>query len=157
MRKLLVPALFVMFSLAGCSSLRFPGVYRIDISQGNFVTSEQTAQLKPGMTPEQVRYVLGMPMLVDPFTPGQWFYLMSYRPGDGKPVRQEIIVHFDDQGRYSHFEGEVIEDLQRRTQAPKDRELQEKARRQKEEAAEGDLEVEREPEQIDPIDPTPDL
>lgn len=148
--------------LAGCSSLRFPGVYRIDISQGNFVTSDMIARLQPGMTPEQVRYVLSTPMLVDPFTPGQWYYLMTYRPGEGAPVQQEIVVHFDDQGLYSHYEGEVIEDLQRRTQAPKDLELQEKARRQKEEAKDGDIDPEpildSEPAAPGyPVDPAPEL
>ena len=43
---LLVTALL---ALSGCSSLRFPGVYRIDIPQGNFVTEDMLAELKPGM------------------------------------------------------------------------------------------------------------
>ena len=48
---LLVTALL---ALSGCSSLRFPGVYRIDIPQGNFVTEDMLAELKPGMTPAQI-------------------------------------------------------------------------------------------------------
>lgn len=159
MRKPLVLALAVLLGLAGCSSLRFPGVYRIDIPQGNFVTSDMIARLEPGMTPEQVRYVLGTPMLVDPFTPGVWFYLMTWRPGEGETVTQNIIVHFDENGAYSHFEGEVIPDLQRRTQAPRDRELHERARRQKEEAEKGNVPDPEpiEPEANYPIDTDPDL
>lgn len=128
--------LLMLLTLSGCSSLRFPGVYRIDIPQGNFITSDMLEKLQPGMTPEQVRYVMGVPMLVDPFTPGTWFYLMTYEPGKGEPAEQQIVVHFEE-GLYSHYEGKVIDDLQRKTQAPADAQLKEKARRQKQEADAG--------------------
>ncbi len=126
----------LFFALSGCSNLRFPGVYRIDIPQGNFVTSDVLTELQPGMTPEQVRYVLGMPSLVDPFTPDTWFYLMTYQPGKGEPVDQQIIVYFNN-GLYSHYEGEVVKDLQRQTQADKDKALQDKAERQRREEDSG--------------------
>lgn len=132
MQKPLIPILVLLALLSGCSTLRFPGVYRIDIPQGNFVTTNMLAKLQPGMTPDQVRYVLGVPTLVDPFTPDTWFYLMTYQPGKGEPVDQQIVVHFTD-GVYSHYEGEVIPDLQGKTQAEKDLELERKAERQLEE------------------------
>lgn len=132
MQKPLIPILVLLALLSGCSTLRFPGVYRIDIPQGNFVTTDMLAQLQPGMTPDQVRYVLGVPTLVDPFTPDTWFYLMTYQPGKGEPVDQQIVVHFTD-GTYSHYDGEVIPDLQGKTQAEKDLELERKAERQLEE------------------------
>lgn len=132
MQKPLIPILVLLALLSGCSTLRFPGVYRIDIPQGNFVTTDMLAQLQPGMTPDQVRYVLGVPTLVDPFTPDTWFYLMTYQPGKGEPVDQQIVVHFTD-GAYSHYDGEVIPDLQSKTQAEKDLELERKAERQLEE------------------------
>ena len=69
MPRFIALSLLLTVLLAGCSSLRFPGVYRIDIPQGNVVTGEMLADLEPGMTPEQVRFVLGPSTLTDPFTP----------------------------------------------------------------------------------------
>jgi|GEM_PF-473601 len=132
MQKPLAVTAILILTLTGCSNLRFPGVYRIDIPQGNFVTSDMLVDLQPGMTPEQVRYVLGMPALLDPFTPDTWYYLMTYQPGQGEQVDQQIIVHFDN-GIYSHYEGEVVKDLQRHTQRNKDKALQDKAERQRRE------------------------
>lgn len=127
----LVPALLVaLLCLSGCSTVRFPGVYRVDIPQGNFVTSDMLVKLAPGMTPDQVRYVMGVPSLVDPFTQDTWFYLMTYQPGKGEPVDQQIIVHFDN-GVYTHHDGEVIKDLQKKTQADKDAALHKKADQQR--------------------------
>lgn len=129
---LLISALILTVLTTGCSNLRFPGVYRIDIPQGNFVTEDMLKQLSPGMTPEQVRYVMGMPTLVDPFTPDTWFYLMNLRPGKGEVVEQEIVVHFRD-GSYSHHEGEVIADFRSKVIAPQDRELASRADQQRRE------------------------
>lgn len=145
MQKTLL-TLMVAALIAGCDTLRFPGVYRIDIPQGNFVTEDMLTELRPGMTPEQVRYVLGPPTLQDPFTEGSWRYLMRYIPGDGDTVEQQIIVHFDNQ-RYSHYEGEVVDDLKSKTSGRSDRELQEKARQRQ-----GADEDEAEPE----LDPAPE-
>ncbi len=91
--------------------------------------------------------MLGPPTLSDPFTQNTWFYLMTYRPGSGDTVEQEIVVHFDNTG-YSHYEGDVVEDLKARTSGRKDRELQEKARQRQ------DDELGEEPDE--PVNPTPD-
>lgn len=124
--------LTALLATTGCSTLRFPGVYRIDIPQGNFVTEEMLGELQPGMSPEQVRYVLGAPTVVDPFTPDKWFYLMTYRPGKGEKVSQEIVLHFEN-GTYSRYEGKVIEDFRKKTSSQQDRELQRKLEERKRE------------------------
>ena len=113
-------------TLTGCEGLRFPGVYRIDIPQGNFVTEDMLNELKPGMTRDQVCFVIGAPTLVDPFTPNVWFYPMTYRPGKGEPSSQRITVYFDGD-TYTHYSGEVLDDLKAKTSADKDRQLHEKA------------------------------
>lgn len=123
--------LTALLATTGCSTLRFPGVYRIDIPQGNFVTEEMLDELQPGMNPDQVRYVLGAPTLVDPFTPDLWLYPMTYRPGKGENVSQNIAVHFEN-GTYSHHEGEVIEDFKAKTSGRNDLQLQRKAEDRKE-------------------------
>ncbi|PKM22458.1 MAG: outer membrane protein assembly factor BamE [Gammaproteobacteria bacterium HGW-Gammaproteobacteria-14] len=122
--------ILILATTVGCSTLRFPGVYRIDIPQGNFVTEEMLGQLSPGMSPEQVRYVLGMPTLIDPFTSDTWFYLMTLQPGKGEKLEQQIVVHFND-GSYSHHEGEVIADFLTKVTAPDDRELATRADQQR--------------------------
>jgi outer membrane protein assembly factor BamE len=89
--------------LAGCSSwtrtteplFGWLSPYRIDVQQGNVVTSEQMAQLKPGMTRLQVRDVLGTPLLSDTFHPGRWDYLFTLNQ-PGKPLqRRNIVLTFD--------------------------------------------------------------
>lgn len=119
--------------LSACSALRFPGVYRIDIPQGNFVTEDMLAQLEQGMSPDQVRYVLGQPTLVDPFTPDTWYYPMVYQPGQGERVTQRIVVHFEDE-QYTRHEGSVIDDFRNRVTGQQDRDLEEQLREQEREA-----------------------
>ena len=132
-RILVLLTLISLLATAGCSSLRFPGVYRIDIPQGNFVTEDMLSELQPGMSPEQVRYVLGAPTLVDPFTPDLWLYPMTYRPGKGDKVSQTISVYFEN-GTYSRYEGEVIDDFKAETSGRNDLELQRKAADRKDDA-----------------------
>ena len=54
---------FAMTWLGACSFVGFPGVYKIDVEQGNIVTPEMVGQLKPGMSRRQVRFILGTPLL----------------------------------------------------------------------------------------------
>lgn len=132
--KALITALAVLTLLVtGCSNLRFPGVYRIDIPQGNFVTEDMLADLEPGMTEDQVRYLLGQPTLIDPFTPDTWFYPMVYRPGQGETIRQRIVVHFENE-LYSHHEGAVIDDFRSKVTGQQDRDLEQQLRDQEREA-----------------------
>ena len=57
--------------------------YRTDVSQGNLISESMAAQLKKGMTREQVRAILGTPLLVDPFRANRWDYVFDFRRGDG--------------------------------------------------------------------------
>ena len=71
-------ALMVIALAAGCSYMpRIPGVkpYRIEIQQGNFISQDMVAQLKPGMSKEQVRLALGTPLLNDIFHADRWDYV----------------------------------------------------------------------------------
>jgi len=76
--------------LTACSSW----VYKPDITQGNLVTQEMLVQVKPGMTKEQVRFILGTPMLVDTFHQNRWDYLYDFKPNSGKEKRYHAIVYF---------------------------------------------------------------
>jgi len=79
-------------------------VYRPDTQQGNFISKEQVAQLQVGMTPAQVRFLLGTPLLNDVFHAERWDYPFSLKRGDGTVTTSHVVVHFKD-GRVSHFEG----------------------------------------------------
>lgn len=82
--------------LASCTSLRVPGVHRIDIQQGNILTQDAVRQLSPGMERRQVRLLLGTPLLVNPFEPNRWDYLYTLQEGNGKRTRQMLSVYFKD-------------------------------------------------------------
>ena len=72
--------------------------YRIDIQQGNIVTPEQIEQLKPGMKMTEVRYLLGAPLVEDPFHTGRWDYFFSFRSGETRQIeRQRLTVFFDNE------------------------------------------------------------
>ncbi len=92
MQKLLV-SLFLTAFLAGCSG--FPGVYKIDIPQGNVITQEMVDQLKPGLTKRQVRFVMGSPLLEDSFHNNRWDYIYTLQKGDGSYVKQQLRLFFE--------------------------------------------------------------
>ncbi len=105
MRRLPAPlalAAGFAFLLSGCESLQNTdslfGVltpYRIDIVQGNVVTKEQLALVKPGMTRLQVRDVLGSPLLTDPFHAQRWDYIFSIRRPGTDPQKRSVVIAFD--------------------------------------------------------------
>jgi outer membrane protein assembly factor BamE len=73
-------------------------VYRVNIPQGNYLEAKSIEQLQVGMTRSQVRYVLGTPMISDPFHPDQWDYLYYFKDGKTRKVdRRLIIVYFSDE------------------------------------------------------------
>lgn len=78
--------------------------YRIDIQQGNFVSREMVAQLKEGMTREQVRFVLGTPLLTDIFHAERWDYAFRLQKGSGEVITSRVVVFFRDD-RLAKIEG----------------------------------------------------
>ena len=73
--------------LSGCA-------YRADLNQGNFIEQETVNQLAYGMTGEQVRYLIGTPMLVDPFDTARWYYVHFHRTGWQDPEIKNLILLF---------------------------------------------------------------
>ncbi len=100
MRKILI-ILMASFFISGC----FPGVHKIDIPQGNVVTQDMIDQLRPGMTPSQVRFIMGTPLITDTFSDERWDYLYSFQEG-GKQRTQERISLYFTQGKLSRFSGD---------------------------------------------------
>jgi outer membrane protein assembly factor BamE len=103
-----------VFLLAGCASSGFtlpkiPGIeaHRMEIQQGNYVTQEMIAKLQPGMTRDQVRFVLGTPLVADAFHADRWDYMFRRQRANSKEIEQRRIVIFFDDGRLSRIEGDV--------------------------------------------------
>jgi len=105
---------FILIALplvAACSSA--PGLtsrltpYRIDVRQGNFVSPEMVAQLKLGQTPDQVRFILGTPLLTDIFHADRWDYVYRFQPGHGKVQESRVTVYFKD-GKLARIAGDVV-------------------------------------------------
>jgi outer membrane protein assembly factor BamE len=99
----------LVLSLAACSATGIPGItpYKINVQQGNVVTQDMLAKLKPGMTHSQVRYVMGTPMIADPFHPNRWDYVYMFSKHGGKPQERRITIVFD-KDRLAHIEGDVV-------------------------------------------------
>ncbi len=91
--------------LAACGSLRL-SPYRIDVRQGNMVTQDMAAKLKPGMTKDQVRFVLGTPLITDIFHADRWDYVYRFQPGWGEVQERKFTVYFAD-GRLARVAGDV--------------------------------------------------
>lgn len=96
-------------SQSGCSAFT---VYKIDIPQGTPLTQAQIAQVKIGMTTQQVRYLLGTPAVTDTLHANRWDYVYNYIPGTlarnaGLKAEngQHLVIVFDDAGRVSSMTG----------------------------------------------------
>ena len=101
--RALLPAVVALAVLSsGCESLQrtdsFMGLitpYRIDIVQGNVITKEQAALIRPGLSRVQVREVLGTPLIADPFHAERWDYLFTLRRPGTDEQRRSVVVHFE--------------------------------------------------------------
>ncbi len=82
--------------LSACNTDKIPGVYRIDIQQGNDVSQEMINKVQIGMSKSQVTFILGTPLLIDTFHPDRWDYLYSFHPGNGKRQQRHITLFFND-------------------------------------------------------------
>ncbi|EKT4467636.1 outer membrane protein assembly factor BamE [Pseudomonas juntendi] len=110
--KLLLTSLTLvgLLALAGCS---FPGVYKIDIQQGNVVTQDMIDQLRPGMTRRQVRFIMGNPLIQDTFNTNRWDYLYSLQPGGGQRQQERMSIFFNDSDQLVSLSGDFMPGVSR--------------------------------------------
>jgi outer membrane protein assembly factor BamE len=81
--------------------------YRVDIGQGNLITQPMVDQLKQGMSRDQVRSILGTPLLVDPFRSNRWDYVFELRKSGKPSENRRFFVEFEgDQLR--HWTGDSL-------------------------------------------------
>jgi len=119
LRLLLAAA--ALAAATGCASLqRSDGVvglltpYKMEIVQGNVITSEQAAMIRPGLTRAQVRDVLGSPLLADPFHASRWDYVFTIRRQGAEPQLRRVVVLFN---------GETLESIDTGGPLPAEREF----------------------------------
>ena len=62
--------------------------YRVEIQQGNVISAEQIEKLTPGTSRNEVRFILGTPLIEDPFHANRWDYFYSLDPAKGEQVTQ---------------------------------------------------------------------
>ena len=95
---------------------RFLGIltpYRIDVQQGNFVSSETMAQLRDGMkrpegmTRDQVKFLLGTPLVTDVFHADRWDYMFRLRRGNGEVISSHVTVFFKE-NKLDRVDGTIL-------------------------------------------------
>ena len=83
------------------------GPYRQDIQQGNLLSNEDLSQLRRGMTQREVAYILGTPLVADPFHQDRWDYFYSYKNGRTRETESKrLTVVFEDQ-KLAELEGYI--------------------------------------------------
>lgn len=94
MRNFLI--IVIALFLTACGS-GIPKVkpFKLDIQQGNVITSEMLLKLKPGMTKSQVRYILGTPLIQDSFHGNRWDYFYQYEKGGKLIERRDVYLTFE--------------------------------------------------------------
>lgn len=104
-------AVFAVTTLAACSIPTMVAEkvqpYRIDVRQGNYVDQTMVSQLKKGMSQDQVRFILGTPLLVDIFHSNRWDYVYRFKRGGGDLESRKLSVFFVD-GKLESVDGDVV-------------------------------------------------
>ena len=95
--KTVVGILTLALTVSACSSVN-KIVYRIDVPQGNYLEASTVQQVKPGMNAQQVQYLLGTPVLIDPYSRLTWYYIFLQQKAYEAPIQHTLVVNFDQQG-----------------------------------------------------------
>ena len=96
--RILIPMIASLCLLSGCgiSNIKIPKLYKVAIQQGNVITQDMVDKLKPGMTRRQVAFVMGEPVIQDPFDDTKWVYLYSIDVPGVFSQESRLILFFDE-------------------------------------------------------------
>lgn len=83
--------------------------YRIDVRQGNYLTQDMVAKLRRGQTKDQVRFILGSPLIEDAFHSERWDYVYRFTPGHGATTERHFAVYFEN-NTLARVSGDVVAD-----------------------------------------------
>ena len=101
--------IILLFALLTACGATVPSVkpFKMDIQQGNVVTSKMLLQLRPGMTKSQVKFIMGSPLLIDSFHTNRWDYFYQLRQA-GKIVEQRRVILDFDKDLLTKVRGDVV-------------------------------------------------
>lgn len=109
-----MPKLSELTSATGDKVLGLVRPYRVEVVQGNVLTKELLASVKPGMPRAQVQDLLGSPMLTDVFHEERWDYIFTIRRQGTEPQRRHVVVW---------FEGDALKSVDAPSDIPTEREF----------------------------------
>lgn len=104
----------MLSAVTGCTYLKFPGVYRIAVLQGNIIDPKKVDQLEVGMTKRQVQYVMGSALVQDLFEQDRWDYVYMLRRGEDTLRKRRFSVYFEGD-KLVRFEGDFVKKEQQPT------------------------------------------
>ncbi len=128
-----LPTLATLISISlvlqACSSFHMPRfgiprVHKVTVQQGNVITQEMIDRLKPGMTRSQVVFVMGKPVVQNPFNKDRWDYVYSLRVPNGASIAQKVSLFFSNE-RLAYFTGDLAPSSEKKNnedEAPSDAE-----------------------------------
>ena len=89
-----VAIIVTALTLSSCSSW----VFRYDVPQGNYLEQKSIDKLQVGMTKEQVKFILGSPVVIDTFNDNTWSYVYKLKSGRNRDFdqRKEFIINFSE-------------------------------------------------------------
>ena len=110
--------------ITGCAkrsdgSVKIPLVYRVDIQQGNVIDQSMINRLESGMSKAKVRFIMGTPLLMDPFHSNRWDYIYSLEPGDGEREQRRVSIFFNND-KLTHLEGDITSGYGRAAETDRD-------------------------------------
>ena len=108
MRLALISLIICSLFATGCSWVKFPGVRKVEIQQGNIVDQEMIDKLRPGMTQSQDQFVLSTPLVVDTFNKKRWDYFYSRTTSAGVETEELVTIYFDDEGNLKRMTGDYL-------------------------------------------------
>lgn len=109
LRSILAATAASLLVSCGTTGLSTPklAAYRMEIQQGNFVSQEMVSQLKPGMSKDQVRFVMGTPLISDSFHADRWDYVFRRQKANSKELEQRNLAVFFEDGKLKRVDGDV--------------------------------------------------
>ena len=103
--------LFFLCLICACSrsydgGFNAPLLHKIDIQQGNVIDQKMLNKLKPGMDKKQVKFIMGTPVLIDPFHNERWEYIYSFQEGGKIREQRHITLHFEND-KLAYISGDI--------------------------------------------------